>query len=453
MLSKAYPNAVEVQTNYGYLPIHVALHNNASEHVIDILLTASHKAAQVKDNGGNVPLHIALCCNASNDVIMMLFHVYPKAAEVKNNNEWLPLHYALCYNASSNVIKLLFEAFPKASEVRNIHGDLPLHYALKYNASKDVIKMLVDAFPGSTAVKNNMDQLPLDLYNGPQEIQQFVKVTYESETSSLNKLSTVLIGLCENAFQRKDKASYNNIQNSLDENENNQNLLSVAASYKDIHKATSLHLLVGAKAPFPLVKLIIDLAPGSLKVQDEEGRLLLHYASMYGASFNVINLLVDSFPESIDIRDNAGNCPLEYASTTQVQDLLHGADLPKAHDTKPKDQKQIYIVNKTGHTLKVFYHLAQPISSLSGMTANVTVLGSGVGGGFTKMQPNAPISGDPSVLIIQPDEKKPFHVDDKFKGIEFDFLCYSNELNGWALKYYVKQGYTQEIRGQPYKLK
>lgn len=142
------------------------------------------------------------------------------------------------------------------------------------------------------------------------------KALNDLETSGLNNVSAVLIGLCEIAFQRQDEASYNIIHYWFDKNENNQNLRTKAASYQDIHKATSLHILVGAKAPLALVERIINLAPDSLKVQDEEGRLPLHYASKYGASPNVINLLVDSFPEGINIRDNAGNCPLNYAWAT-----------------------------------------------------------------------------------------------------------------------------------------
>jgi hypothetical protein len=235
--------------------------------------------------------------------------------------------------------------------------------------------------------------------------------------------------------------------NWLDKNENNQNLLREAASYRDTHKATSLHILARAKPPLAVVEQVINLAPGSLKLQDEDGRLPLHYASKYGASPDVINLLLDSFPESINIKDNAGSCPLKYASTTQLRDLLRGADLPKPHETKPKDKNTIFIDNKTGRRLKVEFREAFPRRLIQG--GGFTLFGSGAHASTAPF--TDPTLGRPGVYVVEPGEVKAFPVRD-CEGLYFDFWCYSNESYGWAINH-VKKGYTQEIIGQPYKLK
>jgi hypothetical protein len=274
------------------------------------------------------------------------------------------------------------------------------------------------------------------------------KALNDLETSGLNNVSAVLIGLCEIAFQRQDEASYNIIHYWFDKNENNENLLTKAASYQDIHKATSLHILVGAKAPLALVERIINLAPDSLKVQDEEGRLPLHYASKYGASPNVINLLVDSFPEGINIRDNAGNCPLNYAWATQLGDLLRGADLPEPYETRPRDRRKIHVVNMTGRRLKVEFREAFPRSIIQG--GCFTFFGFGAHASTAPF--SDPTLGCPGVYVVEPDEVKAFPVRD-CEGLYFDFWCHANESYGWAINHPLTRGYTQEIRGQPYRLR
>jgi hypothetical protein len=122
-----------------------------------------------------------------------------------------------------------------------------------------------------------------------------------------------------------------------------------------------VHYLAGACLLCALVKQIIDLAPNSLKVQDETDKLPLHWASKYGASSEFINLLIDTFPGSIDAKDKYGNCPLDYASaTSHLQHLLRGANFSKPYENNPKDPKTINILNKTGRRLKVEHREALP---------------------------------------------------------------------------------------------
>jgi ankyrin repeat protein len=292
-----------------------------------------------------------------------------------------------------------------------------------------------------TQTKTSKDLIELDKLKN-------LELAYEPATYSPNKVFAVLLGLCKNAFQRRDKTSYNNIHNYLNENFNNHNLLTEAANYEDKFERTCLHIIVGAKAPLTLVEQIIDLAPGSLTVQDEEGRLPLHYASKYGASPNVINLLVDSFPESINIKDNTDNCPIKYALTTQSRDLLRGAYLPEPLETKPKDRKKIYIANKTSRRLKVEFREAFPRIIPQG--GGITLFGSGFHGAIAQVID--PTVGCAGVYVVEEDEVKAFPVRD-CEGLYFDFLCYANESYGRAINHPVQKGYTQEIRGQPFRVR
>ena len=60
--------------------------------------------------------------------------------------------------------------------------------------------------------------------------------------------------------------------------------------------------------------MLVEAWPDSVKIQDEEGRLPLHYALYYpGYIIEVIQLLVECWPESLQVTDDEGNLPLHVA--------------------------------------------------------------------------------------------------------------------------------------------
>jgi ankyrin repeat protein len=75
---------------------------------------------------------------------------------------------------------------------------------------------------------------------------------------------------------------------------------------------TPIHYLAGAKAPFLLFKLIVDLAPDSVMKLEKKDRLPLHWAARYCASTEVVNFLIDEFPESVFEVDSHGMSPLHH---------------------------------------------------------------------------------------------------------------------------------------------
>jgi len=83
MLFKAYPEAAEIQDNFGWLPLHYALQYQASNDVINMLFQAYPQSIEVKTkNSGRLPLHIALEQSSSEDVINMLLQSCLKAAKI-----------------------------------------------------------------------------------------------------------------------------------------------------------------------------------------------------------------------------------------------------------------------------------------------------------------------------------------------------------------------------------
>jgi hypothetical protein len=67
-----------------------ALENKASFECNQELLQLNPDAVEVQGEFGNLPLHYALFSKASDDVIKMLFQAYPQAIEVPKDNGDLP---------------------------------------------------------------------------------------------------------------------------------------------------------------------------------------------------------------------------------------------------------------------------------------------------------------------------------------------------------------------------
>jgi hypothetical protein len=98
--------------------------------VITMIFEGYREAVKVQNNSGFLPLHYALQYNAPSAVIDMICKEYPEAAAVQQNEGCLPLHLALWYKAPSDIITMIFKAHPKAVEIKNKDGKTPIDIAL-----------------------------------------------------------------------------------------------------------------------------------------------------------------------------------------------------------------------------------------------------------------------------------------------------------------------------------
>jgi len=261
--------------------------------------------------------------------------------------------------------------------------------------------------------------------------------------------SAELLILCKRAYENKTKESHGDIKDWLWNHEMNHQFLKDALHQRDDDHRTPIHYLAGAKAPFLLFKIIVDLAPDSVMKLDKKDRLPLHWAARYCASTEVVNFLIDEFPESVFEVDSHGMSPLHHVpDNSNLRHLLRGPDLPDPYENKNQDDKQIiFVVNRTGRRLKVEYRKALRSAQLvgGGVTAH------GLGGVNFNVVPR-PDSKISTVTTMERKETCKFSAK-KCQGLKFDFWCQSKEGFGWKTNVFVRKGYTQEVRGQPYKLK
>ncbi|KAL7468624.1 hypothetical protein ACHAXS_008861 [Conticribra weissflogii] len=96
----------------------------------------------------------------------------------------------------------------------------------------------------------------------------------------------------------------------------------------DFYEMSFLHACVRFDPPVRIIKMLIDLCPGSLKSRDCMKRTPLHVAAGTGANVMILELLIQAYPEACQIQDVDGRSPLHLACDTSCS-LFEGGDIIK----------------------------------------------------------------------------------------------------------------------------
>ena len=155
--------------------LHIALKNDASFEIIDVLINAIKDQITYKQKNiqGDLPLHTALKYNATLEIITKIVNTNTDALNDKNNSGDLPLHIALNkLNINSNselipdTIDYLVNANPATLKIKNAKGYLPIHILSEMTADYNkthLFTLFADEYPNSIHVDNNEGQKPYDL--------------------------------------------------------------------------------------------------------------------------------------------------------------------------------------------------------------------------------------------------------------------------------------------------
>jgi ankyrin repeat protein len=128
---------------------------------------------------------------------------------------------------------------------------------------------------------------------------------------SVEDTSKELLNLCDQLLF--GRTSFDDIRRWLDFNNDNQDLLSKAANYKNELNKTPLSALVRKKPPFNLVERLLQLAPDTVKVPNTIGWLPLHTALNCEASHDTIKMLLQAYPKAAEVQGCNGWLPLHIA--------------------------------------------------------------------------------------------------------------------------------------------
>lgn len=129
---------------------------------IDIVSTHSERAEKIDFlvDDGQYALHIALCNNPSLEVIQVLLQASLGTLSIPDNQGMIPLSLALChYNKTTRrkdmqaIIELMLRSNPKAALVADKKFNLPLHYACMI--SSEVMKLPATAYSPKKATRRS----------------------------------------------------------------------------------------------------------------------------------------------------------------------------------------------------------------------------------------------------------------------------------------------------------
>ena len=128
-------------------PINIALQNNASLGVLQLLCDADPSVLVEKDGEEECcSLTVALSQKFEMDVVSLILHANPDVVRVSDRHKNYPLHTACFYGSSPAIINLLCSTYPNAIRKKNFHGQTPLHIASRSSiCSDDVIDYLQNA--------------------------------------------------------------------------------------------------------------------------------------------------------------------------------------------------------------------------------------------------------------------------------------------------------------------
>ena len=358
------------------LPIHRAAELNASEYLMQALITAFEDGVKLKDHGNRwVPLHFCCssvsCVSASSNnyaAFNLLVGAYREGAKVRDALGRMPLHIA-CENGdvSKNVIEILLVAYPDSCRVRDKSGKLPLHGACINLASEIVIQLLLRAYPDSKNIMDYNNKFPIDYVNESIHPNQMVIIDtlnkepaywHEIEHHQTQGHKTVEDTVKSELYRLIEKKQWNGVLDRIRRfpgearqwyvlrHEGNGKcwwkqlpvhelaklqpptavMDAVLEAYPegaqtvDFSSILPIHLACRGQASTGVISCLIDAYPNGVRVKEKKGMLPLHCAVWGGASEEVINLLINAYPQSIDVVDNYGRTPLKVM-TEKDQDF------------------------------------------------------------------------------------------------------------------------------------
>ena len=91
----------------------------------------------------------------------------------------------------------------------------------------------------------------------------------------------------------------------------------------DINKVLPLHYACGAGGrmqSFEVIKILVDVYPAAVEIQETYNRTPLHLALEMGVSIEIINLLLKAFPAAVEMKDEYGRTPLYLAAQKRATD-------------------------------------------------------------------------------------------------------------------------------------
>ena len=138
-----------------------------------------------QERDGSYPLHMAVSNRASIHVLDMLINAGPHVVFCTNKYNETPLHLALSSHPPDDAtVEILLQADEENQAVQIAEhrrcGDLPIHLAVRNGSLSDVVQLLT-RFPHAVRIPNKDGDLPIDLAKGNEELMDILMVSDEAD--------------------------------------------------------------------------------------------------------------------------------------------------------------------------------------------------------------------------------------------------------------------------------
>eukprot|EP00984_Skeletonema_dohrnii_P012842 scaffold5242_cov107-Skeletonema_dohrnii-CCMP3373.AAC.1 len=310
--------------------------SRVTEGIIRCLLEYFPAAARASYDGSS-PLHYA-CVHAACDntnvtlnIIQLLIDAAPNSVSTLTHSGKLPLHH-LCGNktideaASIEILMLLIEKHPEAVRHANNNGCLPIHQGGGWK-SPEFCRVLIEACPGSEQITASNGMLPLHcacLTNTLATVEYFYKlypdaINHESTTGGY-PIHFAIMGLAHRCVYKTTVAV--DIVKYLLDCDPNVKSQKFEGLQSLLHYACILEYnCANIRAALEIIKVIYDAYPESIRQEDSEGHMPLHYHCMKpkedeDAALAILKLLIEKCPEAVRHANSTGNLPIHHAIST-----------------------------------------------------------------------------------------------------------------------------------------
>jgi hypothetical protein len=206
------------------LPLHIVLANTSSSIDDALMMIDKYPAAlQHQSNYVYLPLHIECMTQCRSAIISKIIELYPEALAVPENDEELPLHALLKNeNSSIDMALMMMKKYPAALQHANDDCELPIHIECKHQSRFEVIRRCLEIFPPSSTItinshRNCQHDVPLEIV-----IQRILPMSVDDEEvdgighvysilpvlTLLVKLNPVLLAECvpvPSSFENPDR--------------------------------------------------------------------------------------------------------------------------------------------------------------------------------------------------------------------------------------------------------
>jgi hypothetical protein len=131
----------KVDEIYGY-PINIALHHDAADDVIDLLLREGPDVLSLPDGPyESSTLAIAIDMGKPHNLLRRIMKANPRAMLTRDKYDNLPLHAILRNRNTPSLesVKILYRAYPEGLGTTNFHGHTPLDLAVRNEACGEAV--------------------------------------------------------------------------------------------------------------------------------------------------------------------------------------------------------------------------------------------------------------------------------------------------------------------------